>query len=80
MKLKLPRGRRPNIVKEILAVEEDGKKVYAGCEVLLLCPTCGKWVTDIDCYFPYYMEMNRCISCGYFKDQSPSNENTKETK
>ena len=60
--MKMPKGRRPKHISEVL-------KMYPDSEVLLVCPTCGKWVKWVDHFFPYHVELNECATCGRFMDQ-----------
>ena len=57
-----PRGRVPNHVKDAL---EHDPYMWP----MLVCPTCGKWVSEVDHLFPYHSEHNKCRDCGYFIDQ-----------
>ena len=52
-----PKGRIPNHVKGWLEV--NGEE----CWPLLVCETCGGWVSYIDRLAPYHTEANTCLRC-----------------
>jgi len=52
-----PKGRIPNHVKGWLEV--NGEE----CWSLLVCDTCGGWVSYIDHLAPYHTEANSCDRC-----------------
>ena len=67
--IKIPRGRRPKHIADLLNFEQDGKKVYEGMQITLVCPTCGRWADKIDHYWPYHLEQSWCKDCGAWCDQ-----------
>lgn len=52
-----PKGRIPNHIKRWLEV--NGEAFWR----LLVCDTCGGWVSYIDHLAPYHTEANTCLRC-----------------